>query len=432
MNKGTFFSAITDIDDDLITTYGPESHDGERSSDNGVIGKRIRFLIPVAACVCIALLAGVVIMAKSERTQKKNIVVITNANATAGPEANEGLMYQMFHYSDNIVKGEVLDFLEEVHSNPSGEDVNKDGNVITLAMIAKYSFRVDEVIVGDLEPGDIITIGITNHTGYSYEFLQNNVVINETTEYGYLEAGQSGIFFLCSDGRFQKASDTDKLYMTHETGIFDKVNEDGLYVSRRFTIDPAEIPELKVKAEEYWSGRQRSAISLKPDILIDVAFSDTILRGEVLEVLGEEHANPDGTHISKSGDPIPLALVTRYRFRVDEVYRSRDDISVGDVITVATVYDVFVTEDSLDKIETDPDNPPYYLHEGQNGIFFFVTDLTRVPDGADSLLFLRHSGVVFDSVDENGIYHSTLFDLDPADLPEMYAEAEEKWGSLGK
>lgn len=52
--------------------------------------------------------------------------------------------------------------------------------------------------------------------------------------------------------------------------------------------------------------------------------------------------------------------------------------------------------------------------------------------GSPRLLFLRHSGVVFDSVDENGIYHSTLFDLDPADLPEMYVEAEEKWGYLGK
>ncbi len=177
---------------------------------------------------------------------------------------------------------------------------------------------------------------------------------------------------------------------------------------------------------------QISTISLKPDFLIDVKRSDTILRGEVLEVLGEEHANPDGTLISKRGDPIPLALVTRYRFRVDEVYRSLEDISVGDVITVATVHSVFVTEDSLDKIEVESETPTYYLHEGQNGIFFFVTDLNMVPEGADNLLFLRHSGVVFDSVDENGIYHSTLFDLDPADLPEMYVEAEEKWGMLGK
>ena len=191
----------------------------------------------------------------------------------------------------------------------------------------------------------------------------------------------------------------------------------------------------KDKADESGTAKEKgkitvSPVELPPDLLRDLAFSDTILRGEVLEVLGEEHANPDGTLISKRGDPVPLVLVTRYKFRVDEVYRCRDDISVGDIITVATVYDVCVTEDSLDKIETDPDNPPYYLHEGQNGIFFFVTDLSRVSDGADNLLFLRHSGVVFDSVDENGIYHSTLFDLDPADLPELYVEAEEKWGSL--
>ena len=268
MNKGTFFSALTEIDDDLITDLAPEKGRPGRTDDGGVmIGKRIRFLIPVAACVCIALLAGIVIMRPSkEGDHKGKVEVITNANAETGPAANEG--------------------------------------------------------------------------------------------------------------------------------------------------------------------PQNFAMTIKPDILIDLAFSDTVLRGEVLEVLGEEHANPDGTLRNNRGDPIPLALVTRYRFRVDEVYRSRDDISVGDVITVATVYDVCVTEDSLDKIETDPDNPPYYLHEGQNGIFFFVTDLTRVPDGADSLLFLRHSGVVFDSVDENGIYHSTLFDLDPADLPEMYVEAEEKWGYL--
>ena len=177
---------------------------------------------------------------------------------------------------------------------------------------------------------------------------------------------------------------------------------------------------------------QISTISLKPDILIDVAISDTILRGEVLEVLGEEHANPDGTLISKRGDPIPLVLVTRYKFRVDEVYRSLEDVSVGDVITVATVHSVFVTEDSLDKIEVESEIPPYYLHEGQNGIFFFVTDLNMVPEGADNLLCLRQKGTVFDSVDENGIYHSTLFDLDPADLPELYVEAEEKWGMLGK
>ena len=186
------------------------------------------------------------------------------------------------------------------------------------------------------------------------------------------------------------------------------------------------------KVEEEKEVIQISTISLKPDFLIDVKRSDTILRGEVLEVLGEEHANPDGTLISKRGDPIPLALVTRYRFRVDEVYRSLEDISVGDVITVATVHSVFVTEDSLDKIEVESETPPYYLHEGQSGIFFFVTDLNMVPEGADNLLFLRQRGTVFDSVDENGIYHSNLFDLDPADLPEMYVEAEEKWGSLGK
>ena len=268
MNKGTFFSALTEIDDDLITDFAPEKGCPGRTDDGGVmIGKRSRFLGPVAACVCVALLAGIVIMRPSkEGDPKGKVEVITNANAETGPEAYEG--------------------------------------------------------------------------------------------------------------------------------------------------------------------PQNSASSIKPDILIDVALSDTILRGEVLEVLGEEHANPDGTLIGKRGDPVPLVLVTRYKFRVDEVYRSLEDISVGDVITVATVHSVFVTEDSLDKIETDPDNPPYYLHEGQNGIFFFVTDLSRVSDGADNLLFLRHSGVVFDSVDENGIYHSNLFDLDPADLPEMYVEAEEKWGYL--
>ena len=270
MNKGTFFSALTEIDDDLIMDFAPEKGCPGRTDDGGgMIGKRIRFLIPVAACLCVALLAGIVIMRPSkEGDHKGKVEVITNANAETGPETYEG--------------------------------------------------------------------------------------------------------------------------------------------------------------------PQNSAMTIKPDILRDLAFSDTVLRGEVLEVLGEEHANPDGTLISKRGEPVPLVLVTRYRFRVDEVYRCRDDISVGDIITVATVYDVFVTEDSLDKIEVESEIPPYYLYEGQNGIFFFVSSDDLVPEGEDDLLVLRTSGVVFDSVDENGIYHSTLFDLDPADLPEMYVEAEENWGCLGK
>ncbi|MBR3991085.1 MAG: hypothetical protein IKI91_03020 [Clostridia bacterium] len=253
MNKGTFFSALTEIDDDLITDFAPEKGCPGRTDDGGgMIGKRIRFLGPVAACVCVALLAGIVIMRPAE------------------PQG------------------------------PAG----KDGSISS------------------------------------------------------------------------------------------------------------------------------SAVMLPPDILRELADSDTVLRGEVLEVLGEEHANPDGTLINKRGDHIPLSLVTKYRFRVDEVYRSRDDISVGDVITVATVYDVCVKEEYLDKIEVQSEIPPYYLHEGQNGIFFFVSADSLVEEGEDDLLTLRSSSAAFDTVDENGIYHSKTYDLDPADLPEMYVEAEEKWGYL--
>ena len=193
----------------------------------------------------------------------------------------------------------------------------------------------------------------------------------------------------------------------------------------------------KDKADESGTAKEKgkitvSPVELPPDLLRDLAFSDTVLRGEVLEVLGEEHANPDGTLINKRGDHIPLALVTKYRFRVDEVYRCRDDISAGDVITVATVYNVFVKEEYLDKIEVQSEIPPYYLHEGQNGIFFFVSADFLVEEGEDDLLTLRSSRVAFDTVDENGIYHSKTYDLDPADLPELYVEAEEKWGNLGK
>ena len=193
---------------------------------------------------------------ESNESPKGNVEILSAAGAIAGEEANEGLMYQMLYYSDTIVKGEVLEFLEEVHSNPTGEEVNKNGDVIMLAMIAKYRFRVDEVIVGDVEAGDEITVGILNKSGYTADYLANNEVVSDSPEDGYLEIGQNGIFCLCSDGRYQTADDTERLYLVHETGIFDKVNEDGLYVSKRFTIDPADLLELKAQAEEYLGNKK--------------------------------------------------------------------------------------------------------------------------------------------------------------------------------
>ena len=59
---------------------------------------------------------------------------------------------KLLERSDVIIKGQVLQQINQTRANPEGDKVNKYGQVIENALLTYYSFRVDESFLGDYAP----------------------------------------------------------------------------------------------------------------------------------------------------------------------------------------------------------------------------------------------------------------------------------------
>lgn len=103
--------------------------------------------------------------------------------------------------SEVIVSGEVIAEAEPVHTNPDGTLVNCYGSRIKPAMKYQYSVRVNEVFLGDVQPGDIVTVNLFNDYGIPYDNTGLVKVRTDFTNY-YLTVGEENFFFLYFfDGR---------------------------------------------------------------------------------------------------------------------------------------------------------------------------------------------------------------------------------------
>ena len=150
-----------------------------------------------------------------------------------------------------------------------------------------------------------------------------------------------------------------------------------------------------------------------PDLWSTIHASSEIVRGTVVGEIGTTQSNPTGDAVNGRGEVIPDGVISFYDLKVEEVFKG--DLKVGDTVRIFTA-----------EFITDPDDEvvPYRLRTGQSGIFCINNNIIWTEPSKGTVYRVVHDGWgVFDRVDENGIYHSTVYDLDPADLPSLIAEA---------
>ena len=156
-----------------------------------------------------------------------------------------------------------------------------------------------------------------------------------------------------------------------------------------------------------------------PDLSFMIYASSEIVRGTVVGEGVTRETNPTGEAINGMGELIPrYGIISFFDLRVEEVFKG--DVRPGDVIRLFSVEEIVVFGDPDYKVS------PYRLNKGQTGIFCICKDDIWTEPSEGTFYDICEEGV-FDRVDENGIYHSRVFDLDPDDLPALIAAADEKW-----
>ncbi|MBQ7474797.1 MAG: hypothetical protein IJS78_02635 [Clostridia bacterium] len=193
--------------------------------------------------------------------------------------------------------------------------------------------------------------------------------------------------------------------------------------SEKTESDPVEsdTPRQTETERQTQSGSSGGASMTTPDLLFTIYASSEIVRGTVVAEGVTRQTNPTGDAINGMGELIPwYAVISFYDLKVEEVFKG--DVMPGNVIRIFSV-----------ALIGDPDDEviPYRLNAGQTGIFCIVKDdIWTEPSEGTAYGIVESGRGVFDRVDGNGIYHSFVYDLDPADLPALIEAADEKWGPI--
>ena len=189
---------------------------------------------------------------KYEKSEKDQQEPITGATIS-GVQMEPDLSYTLY-CSDTVVKGTVIREISEGHTNPSGTDKNMAGDVITYAVLTRYSFRVEESFLGDLKPGDEIVVGASNYLFFTYDELNDpDVKISTDRPEFKLSEGQQGVFCLKYDESYATSPDETCYLVTHHAhGVF--TSEDGEhYVSAKGTeFDVSELPAVIEESKAKW------------------------------------------------------------------------------------------------------------------------------------------------------------------------------------
>jgi len=315
--------------------------------------------------------------------------------------------------SDAIVKGEVIEEYESGHSNPTDVEVNALGETIPFGIVTKYSFRVDEVYKGDLNPGDVISLETAYDTGLRAADYDKYNVILAGTPFG-LTAGQSGIFLLAKDEVWTSPASGDFYAVVHnEWGVLEGPDSEGYYSSAVYKATPASFASGK---EDIIVDIQNS--NIYPDFDLAVSISDAIVKGEVIEEYEPCHSNPTGKALNAIGETIPYGIVTKYSFRVDEVYKG--DLKPSDVISLETVLDTGIPDADYEKYNVILDGTPFELTAGQSGIFLIAKDeIWTEPASGDFYVVVHGEWGFLKGPDSDGFYSSAVYKATPASLIEM-------------
>lgn len=203
-------------------------------------------------------------------------------------------------------------------------------------------------------------------------------------------------------------------------GFFDA----GDYVTRaeaaamlnRYADARLELLYEELEKEDYTVEIQSS--SIYPDFDLAVSVSDAIVKGEVIEEYESGHSNPTDEAVNALGETIPYGIVTKYSFRVDEVYKG--DLKPGDVISIETAYATGLRFSDYDKYNVILDGTPFGLTAGQNGIFLLAKDeIWTEPASGDFYVVVHGEWGFLKGPDSDGFYSSAVYKATPASLIEM-------------
>lgn len=148
---------------------------------------------------------------------------------------------KLLERSDVIIKGQVLQQINQTRANPEGDKVNKYGQVIENALLTYYSFRVDESFLGDYAPGDVITVAVAN-----YDVDDDG---NGPIKAVFLEEGCSGIFCFAFNPIVTTEDNGDIPFLTSEWGIFTDEDGNGVFDSAKLTFEADKLPDIIIKVK---------------------------------------------------------------------------------------------------------------------------------------------------------------------------------------
>ncbi len=160
-----------------------------------------------------------------------------------------------------------------------------------------------------------------------------------------------------------------------------------------------------------------------PDLDLAVSISDAIVKGEVIEAYESGHSNPTDDAVNALGETIPLGIVTKYYFRVDEVYYG--SLNPGDVISLETAYDTGLRASVYEKHNVILDGTPFSLAAGQSGIFLLAKDeVWTSPASGDFYGVVHGAWGVLEGPDGDGSYSSPVYKVTPDSLVSLIDEVK--------
>lgn len=166
-------------------------------------------------------------------------------------------------------------------------------------------------------------------------------------------------------------------------------------------------------------------LTVEPDYEYQLYLSDDVVLGEVIEELGSEYTNPDGTK------DIVNAWQTKYVVRVDKSYKGF--VTEGEEIEVITWNKIGISPEDEEKYEIDSDEKEFYLHKGQRGVFMLNYDesdgLYDIVFEEEGLFELKETDTA--SIKEEGseIYSSPSVEITLDQIPDDIKKADELYKS---
>ena len=245
---------------------------------------------------------------------------------------------------------------------------------------------------------------------------KNEKQISEKREGDPSDADRIPAFAVASVGKMYRAG----IINGRPGGVFDAgdciTRAEAAAMLNRYADARLETTNEKLEKEDYTV--QIEGCQITPDFDLAVSVSDAIVKGEVIEEYESGHSNPTGKALNAIGETIPYGIVTKYFFRVDEVYKG--DLKPGDVISLETVLDTGIPDADYEKYNVILSVTPFELTAGQSGIFLIAKDeIWTEPASGDFYVVVHGEWGFLKGPDGDGFYSSAVYKATPASLIEM-------------